>query len=579
MKLRPYQQQAVDNTLEAFQKQNSALCVMATGLGKTVFFSHVAKRFVQHGRVLILAHREELIWQAADKIKKVTGIEPGIEMAEWRAAKAGIWGQDKIIVSSVQTQVAGNEGNGRMALFDPAEFALVIIDEAHHAPAASYRRILAHYLKNPKLKVLGVTATPDRTDEEALGQIFETCAFEYDIIDGINDGYLVPVEARMVAVSGLDLSTVRTTGGDLNGADLARVMEYETTLHEIASPTMELTKGRKTLVFAASVSHAERLAEIFNRYEPNCANWVCGETNKDDRKRMFADFAQKKFRILVNVGVATEGFDDPGIEVIVMARPTKSRALYAQMLGRGTRPLPGVVDGIARVNEDDSPLFNMEETEAARMRRDAIAASGKPSVECIDFVGNAGRHKLITPADVLGGKHSEEAIELAANKAAADGGKKNVLQAIEEAEEEIHKEREEAARSAAAERAKIKIKANYQTDTIDAFNIFGIAQWQERGWNKGRPAGEKQIALLEKFGVKEPEKLNFTQASQLVTEFLGRREKGLCTYKQARILKRYGYSTDVSFDQAKATIDKIAANGWQRPSGEQIAAAAGIERF
>jgi superfamily II DNA or RNA helicase len=191
------------------------------------------------------------------------------------------------------------------------------------------------------------------------------------------------------------------------------------------------------------------LAEIFNRHEGGSANWVCGNTPKEDRRKMFSDFAAKKFRILVNVGVATEGFDDPGIEVVVIARPTKSRSLYAQMIGRGTRTLPGVVDRAERDN-----LFTGQWE--AKDRLAAIASSAKKSLLVLDFVGNAGRHKLVTTADILGGKHTDDVIEKAAKKAAEAGKPMNMLDALDAAEEEARKEREVARLRDEAKRAALK---------------------------------------------------------------------------------------------------------------------------
>ena len=265
MILRPYQTDAVSKVHEAWKDHRSALIVLPTGTGKTIVFSHIAGTV--RGRVMVIAHREELIAQAAQKIQVITGDEADVEMGEFWASE-GVFSRSRVVVSSVQTQNAGMGGDGRMSRFDPSQFDLLIIDEAHHATAPTYRRLIDHYRQNPNLKVLGVTATPDRADEEALGQVFESVAFDYEIVDAIADGWLVPVRQRAVYVEGLDYSSVRTTAGDLNGADLARILEYEEALHGIAHPTMELVGTRKSLVFAASVAHAERLAEIFNRHRP-----------------------------------------------------------------------------------------------------------------------------------------------------------------------------------------------------------------------------------------------------------------------------------------------------------------------
>ena len=539
MKLRPYQTAAVEAVEDAWKTDPSTLMVLPTGTGKTVVFAHILDRIPQ-GRAMVVAHREELIWQAADKIEAVTGDKPDVEMADFKAAHS-FWGKSRFVISTVQTQNAGRNG-GRMTGFDPHEFAVLVVDEAHHATAPSYRRIIDHYRQNPALRVLGCTATPDRHDEAALGQVFGSCAYDYEIVDAIGDGWLVPIRQRAVAVDGLDYSSVRTTAGDLNGADLARVMEYEETLHGIAYPTLDLAAGRKTLVFAASVAHAERLCEIFNRHADGCSRFVTGTTPKEERRAMFTDYAADRFQILCNVGVATEGFDEPGIAVVVMARPTKSRALYAQMAGRGTRPLPGLVDGYE-----------------ADARRGRIAGSIKPYLEVVDFVGNSGRHKLVTSADILGGNYADDVIERArAATESAAGAPVDMLDALALAEREIAAEKERTRRAA------LRVKASYTARQVDPFDVLHLEPWRERGWDKDRPLSPKMTALLEKQGI-DVRGLSYTQASQLCAEIIRRFTERRCTFKQARLLSKFGYDPDVTFDQARRLIDAVAANGWQRP--------------
>lgn len=553
---RPYQIIAVDKIYEAWASSASTLLVMATGTGKTHVMARVIDRCTK-GRIMLIAHREELIFQAKKRIRAVTGHEASIEMAEYKADHHSMF-KSPVVVASVQTLNSGAE-KSRLERFDPFEFGILLIDECHHGTAVSYRRVINHFRKNPELRVLGVTATPDRTDEEALGQIFDSVAFDYEILDAINDGWLCPIEQHSVAVDGLDLSSVRTTAGDLNGADLAAVMEYEQNLHEIASPTLELTAGRKSLVFAASVAHAERLCEIFNRHQSECARWVCGDTPKEIRREMFGDYAHDKFQYLVNVGVATEGFDDPSIQCVVMARPTKSRSLFAQMAGRGTRPLPGIVDGLPTVDE----------------RTSAIRGSAKPFCEIIDFVGNAGKHKLASVADILGGNYSSEVVEIAAKAARDAGAAVNVADALKEAEQHILREKEKAAE--AARRAAIRARANYSTQKIDPFDIFQIAPAVERGWDKDKQPSDKMLALLEKQGI-TTDGLNYSQCRKLIGEITSRWGQDKCSFKQAKLLRRYGLGGDLSRTDAKSIIDRIAQNNWKLPT-ELAPAAQTVEVF
>ena len=590
MILRPYQSAASDAIFKEWQENDSTLVVMPTGGGKTILFADVIRRVFPR-RALVIAHREELIFQARDKIERVTGLSADVEMGDYRA-EGGLFGQARVVVSTVQTQCSGGDGGGRMAKFDPQGFGVLIIDEAHHATSPSYRRVIDYYRTNPALKVLGVTATPDRADEAALGQVFQSVAFDYEVLDAIHDGWLVPIEQQMVHVEGLDYSSIRTTAGDLNGADLAAVMEAEKNLQQMASASLAIlqkieerrgfpsapqqnvltpppssglrppsptpvgegpcgarpTYRPRALVFTASVKAAELTAEIFNRHRPDMASWVSGRTEREERRRVLADFAAGKVQVVCNCGVLTEGFDDPGVEVVIMGRPTKSRSLYSQMVGRSTRPLPGVVDG----------------PETAEARRAAIAASAKPSCLVVDFVGNAGRHKLVTSADILGGSVSDEAIELAASRAAQTRGPVNMSGALDEAEAELARQREEARQAEAARRARLVATARFTTQAVDPFDVLHMDPVKARGWDTGRQLTEKQRSLLAKQGI-NPDGISFSEGKQLIAELFRRWDGKLCSFKQAKVLRRYGLNTEVSFAEASATIDSLARNKWRKP--------------
>lgn len=548
MKLRDYQDRAVADVFEQFKAVRSSLIVMPTGTGKTVVFSSIIDQAIRErgGRAIVIAHREELIWQAVDKITRVTGIVPAVEMANYHA-DAGMYERAQIVVSTVQTLNAGRNG-GRMRKFDPNDFSLVVLDECHHATAATWVRVIEYFSVNPNLKILGVTATPDRADEVALGKVFQSVAFNYKLIDAISDGWLVMPRQRFVNVDGIDLSSVRTTGGDLNPVELAEIMEREGPLHEIAFPTIELIEDRKTLVFAASVLHAESLCEIFNRHRPRSAAWLCGMTPKEDRRAMLAAYAHGQIQIMVNVGVLCEGFDDPSVEVIVMGRPTKSRCLYSQMAGRSTRPLPGVVDPY----------------EYADDRRIAIAESEKPWAEIIDFVGNSGKHKLITTADILGGNYDDEVIAHAAARAKEAGKSVDMLDALKESLAEVHAQKEAAKAAEAARRARLRVAANYSTQAVDPFDVFQIEPHREMGWDTGKPITEKMRNLLDKQGIDTSE-MHYSQAKQLLNELFRRWDAKEASFKQAKLLRRYGLPGDVGRDQAKEWIDKIAGNNWKLP--------------
>ena len=499
---RPYQTDAVNAIVGELGRVPSSLLVMATGLGKTCVFSLVARDWPR-GRVLVLAHREELIQQSAEKVQAITGRMPDVEMAQSRANGS------RIIVGSVQTMCRER----RLSRFDPAAFGLVVVDEAHHAPAPTYGRILAHFRRNDACRVLGVTATPVRADEQAMSQVFDSVCYEYGIEAAVNDGWLVPVSQRVVLVDGLDFSKVRTIAGDFDEGQLERIMSEEKVLHRVAAPAVELTGDRPALVFCVTVAHARLMAEVLNRYKPKSSHWLCGDrrlTPPDQRREWVQRFRDGKVQFLASVGLFSEGFDAPRTAVLVMARPTKSEALYQQMLGRGTRPLPGVVDG----------------PETPEARRAAIAASAKVGVTALDFVGNSGRHKIVTCADLLGGKYDEPVREYAKKTLADEKRPAPVKEALDRAEAELMLLEEEKRR--VARLAAVKAEADYRTVAVSPFGGSAAAASGEKPRRKGIPATERQVRYLLFLGVREATARGYSkrQASAVIDDLVSKREGG-----------------------------------------------------
>lgn len=504
MLLRPYQSDANDAIAAKFiAGEKSTLLVLATGLGKTVCFASLVKRIDEWApgkRTLIIAHREELIRQAAQKIQAITGEMPDIEMAGERA-DINMFHTAKVVVASKDT-LRGD----RLKRFKPEEFGLVVTDEAHRSVADSYQSIYAHFASVPHL---GVTATPDRYDEEKLGKVFGSVAYDYGLVEAIPDGWLCPIKQRAVEIHRLDYSKVRTTAGDLNGRDLAEVLSNEQVLQEQADATLNEARGRKTMVFATpgfksegddKFRVSERLTEIFNRHKPDIARLVTGKTPKDERTQILKDYRDGHFQILVNVAVFTEGFDDPSIELIAMARATKSRSLYTQIVGRATRPLPGIVDGLATPFE----------------RRLAIEKSAKPFCEILDFGGNAGNHKLIHVSDILGTAFTEQEIALAEKTVKKAKGAVDVTTALKDARKEISEKKQKEAKERFM-RAFIKGTATYSVKQVDPFDPsdvdYGKCQTNSTG---AEAATFPQLNYLKRLGVKTWDGITKRQASGLI---------------------------------------------------------------
>ena len=453
----------------------------------------------------------------------------------------------------------------------------VLVHNCHHAVAEGNKSIVDYFREgNPNLKILLVTATPDRADEEALGQICETVANERDILWAVDNGWLVPVEQQFVTAGELDFSHVETTAGELNMGQLAAVMEAEAPVQSVVQASLESvcrlplnslndvpverwperlalvpeSERRRGIVFTVSVKQAEMLCNIFNRVVPGLAGWVCGKTPDRDRAEVLGRFKDSPMRLLVNVGVATEGYDNPNVDLIIGARPTKSRSLYAQMIGRATRALPGIVDG----------------PHNAKARQAAIAASAKPSMLALDFVGNSGRHKLMTTADVLGGNISDEAVERAVKKAKEDGKTVDMRELLEKSEAELRAEAEARRLAEEGRKAKLVAKVRYVTRAVNPFDAFDLQPARARGWDAGKQLSEKQAAVLLKQGI-DPAQMEYGQAKAVLNELFRRWSGKLATIRQCALLKKHGYDTkEMTMKEASAKIDALAKNRWQRPA-------------
>jgi superfamily II DNA or RNA helicase len=336
IEFRDYQSEAIDAVQSIYQSgQNRQLVVLPTGTGKTVLFAGIAYWCLKSKKkVLVLAQREELLEQAREKIGWIIGggFSMDIEMAEqWASTDADV------ILASVQT--IGRTGNDRICRFKPEEFGLVIIDEAHHAISNTHQNVIDYFVEKRKdILLLGVTATPNRSDEESLAEVFEVVAYQKTMLDMARAGWLAPPVSYRIS-STTDLSKVKTTAGDYNLNDLAKAVNNEARNTLIVETYAKKFMGRQALVFATDLEHVHRLTDEFQKIGVKAAA-VTGDLDKTYRRQIIAEFKAKKIEIVVNYGVLTEGFDYEALGVIIQARPTQSSLLLTQMIGRANRLHP-----------------------------------------------------------------------------------------------------------------------------------------------------------------------------------------------------------------------------------------------
>ena len=334
MNLRPYQTAALEAVREAYrQKHRAVLVVMPTGTGKTVLFAEISR--LAKGPVLVLAHRQELVEQAREKISLWCNDVVAVEMAQQRGFTRPDGTRPKIAVASIQTL------RQRLKEVPRDAFKIVVVDEAHHATSDSYRAVLDHF----DAYLLGVTATPDRSDRVPLGEIFSAVAFEYDMRRAIHDGWLCPIRSFLVQTQA-DFSGVRKVAGELAIRDVEDILTQELHLAEIATPILRERGDRPTIVFAASVAHAHSLCRVMNEQagDPDFAAALDGSSSFELRAPVLDRFRRGEIKVLVNCSLFTEGFDVPQIALVAIARPVLSRSFYAQMVGRGTRIAKGKQD-------------------------------------------------------------------------------------------------------------------------------------------------------------------------------------------------------------------------------------------
>jgi|TARA_A100001037_G_scaffold102785_1_gene93544 superfamily II DNA or RNA helicase len=448
---RPYQTEARETIEDSFRKHDSVLVEIATGLGKTEIFTQLIKDW-DKGRCLVVAPYIQLIGQASKKIFQRTGEQPGVEQAKHWSVETP-WGRSKYIVGSKDTLLAGEPKRYERI----RDVGLLVIDEAHLSITKGWKELIDYY-RNNGAKVLGVTATAKRHDKKSMANIYDDCVYQYGITDAVPDGWLVPALTDCIQLESLDLSEVSSTGTvfgrDFNRHELNGLLERWETIFEIADITARETKDSKTVVYCSSVAEAKMVAERLVDSYGIKADWIASDTSRctpQRRREVLQSFQEDRDGLthVCNVGILTTGWDYPALECIVMARPTKSKALYTQIFGRGTRPLAGVVD------------FDGSDAEA---RKQAIANSKKPHFRMIDLVDASLAHKIITSVDVMGGHLGEEVVNRAREIILKDEGLQEIDEALAEANKALAIEREEEERN---ERARVEAIANYRKIRVE----------------------------------------------------------------------------------------------------------------
>lgn len=511
--LRPYQQQARDRIHAEWDAGHTrTLLVLPTGTGKTIVFASVAADQVRAGdRVLILAHRGELLEQAADKLQRSTGLVSAVEKAESTCLDSWF----RVVVGSVQTL----QRTTRLERFPQDYFGTIIIDEAHHAITDGYRRILDYF---SGAKVLGVTATPDRGDMRNLGEVFDSLAFEYKLTDAIKEGYLCKIMAQTIPLQ-LDITSVAMSGGDYAVGDLGTALDPY--LEQIAAEMARRCKSRKTVVFLPMIKTSQKFRDLLNTYGFRAAE-VNGQS--DDRRQVLADFDAGKYNVLCNSMLLTEGWDCPSVDCVVVLRPTKVRSLYSQMVGRGTRLSPGKTDLLL-----------------------------------LDFLWMTDKHELCRPADLV--CEDRTVARQMTEHLAETGCPEDIEEAAAQASEDVVAQREEALAKQLEEQRRKKAKLvdplQYEM-SIQAEDLAGYVP--AFGWEAGPPS-EQQTAALEKLGILPDAVESAGKAALLLDRLNKRRDEGLTTPKQIRCLEKYGFQHvgTWSFEAARHMIDRIAAQGWR----------------
>lgn len=523
MQLRPYQNAAVSAVESALQEVRSALIVLPTGAGKTIVFSQIADNEIHRGgRVLILAHRGELLEQAKDKLYKSTGIIAGLEKAEFTSDADPDEPPYMVVVGSVQSMCRAS----RLDRFRTDDFTLIIVDECHHGLSMTYRTIFDYF---KSAKVLGVTATPDRGDLRSLGEVFEKIAFEYTIVEAIKDGYLTPIRAQTIPLK-IDITGVSSVAGDYQASGLDSALDPY--LRQICREIKERCRDRKTVVFTPLIATSQKMLSFLQDEGLTEVREVNGESA--DRRATLDWFSTApKGCVLLNSMLLTEGWDEPSCDCICVLRATKSRGLYVQMVGRGTRLFPG-----------------------------------KENLLLLDFLWMTTSHDLCRPAHIISSDSEVcEVITKRQEKSAGISDLELTPEVLESCESETVQKREEAL---AKKLREMRRKKGQLVDPLQyAYSIkdVDLTNYKPMTSHDAKQPTMEQLDKLEKLGFGCPD--TFGAADLLIRKSEERQSKGLAAPKEIRLLERKGFKNvgQWSHEAAHKMIGRLVVNGWKLPRG------------
>ncbi len=457
--LRPYQNEAIN---KALQSTEGIIC-MATGLGKTITAVELSRSF---SSTLFIVDSEELAEQATDAFRSV--------YPETGLIKADVFNIKPITIASAQTL------HRRLHKLSPDQFQLQVVDEAHLYMAATFRKGVEFF--SPKLRI-GITATPERMDNLPLWDLFGDIVFDYGIREGIRNGYLVELDARRLKTT-VSLDSVGTVAGEFNQGQLSNAIDTLSRNNQIVDDYIANNNGERAIAFCCSIEHAVHLCEAFQMKGVKATAISSDEDKTGDRTQKVSDFREGKYDVICNVNILTKGFDCVEVSCIINAAPTKSRTRYLQGIGRGTRPLKGVIDGL----------------ETAAERISAIRASNKKRTIIIDVTDNTTRHNVVNAHELDKLLHPDERVFI------TDENRQKLLES----------------------RLNKKAILDFTRDNDETVSLLSIPKIKINFDSEGmkKPATEAQILWIEKLGYKSDENVyTHGMINQIVGDLPASRDK------------------------------------------------------